>query len=68
MKTDSIEQTAEYKAIEDELEKKIIAKVGEMDGMGYCYKYWQAKKEILKSDYNMDWKSPAELNPHIMFD
>ena len=25
------------------------------------------KKEILKKDYGIDWKSPQELNPRIKF-
>ena len=29
---------------------------------------WQRKKELLKELYNIDWKTPAELNPHIIFD
>ena len=65
---DPIEDTPEYKAISQELDKKIRAEVGENRGMGYCHLYWGAKKRILKRDYGIDWKSPSELNPHVRFD
>ena len=71
IKNDAIENSEEYKKIKDELEKKINLKIeidGHKKGMGYCHIYWEYKKEILKKDYNIDWKSPAELNPHIIFD
>ena len=68
LKQDPIEQTDEYKAIQAELEEKIVAKIGENFGMGYCHLYWAAKKEILKDDYGMEWKSPSRLNPDVRFD
>jgi len=30
--------------------------------------YWAAKKELLKKEYGIDWKSPAEMNPYALFD
>ena len=68
MKHDPIEDTEEYKKISDEVDKKIKEKIGDEVYMGYCHLYWATKKEILKNDYNIDWKSPSELNPHIIFD
>lgn len=37
-------------------------------GLGFCHIYWHRKKQLLKELYNIDWKSPAELNPGIIFD
>ena len=69
MKTDPIEKTEAYRAIEPELEKKIDnALKGVKRGHGYCYQYWSVKKKILKEDYGMDWDSPKVLNPHVRFD
>lgn len=68
IKHDPVEDTAEYKKIEAELEQKIKDKIGDNDMFGFCHIYWDTKKIILKKDYNIDWKSPAELNPHIIFD
>lgn len=36
--------------------------------LGFCHIYWSFKKEILKTDYNIDWKSPQKLNQEIIFD
>ena len=68
IKHDPVEDTPEYQAIKDELERKIIAKVGERDGMGYCYRYWSAKRAILKEDYGIEWHSPSFWNPRVIFD
>lgn len=72
IKYDPIEDTEEYKNIVDELEKKIETCMAfeniPIGGFGTCHIYWSYKKEILKNDYNIDWMSPAELNPTIMFD
>ena len=72
MNFDEIENTKEYKKIEKELNKKIETKLKlegyNKRGLGFCHIYWHLKKQILKSDYNIDWKSPDELNPGITFD
>ena len=68
LKHDPVEYTPEFQAIEDELEAKIIAKIGENSGMGYCYLYWETKRDILKKDYGIEWCSPAVLNPRVHFD
>lgn len=73
MNFDEIENTNEYKKIEKELNEKIEIKL-KLEGynnpkqLGFCHIYWNLKKQILKSDYNIDWKSPEELNPEITFD
>lgn len=33
-----------------------------------CHTYWSIKKRLMKEKYNVDWKTPAELNPGIQFD
>ena len=72
IKYDPIEDTEEYKNIVDELEKKIETRIAfenvPIGALGTCHIYWRLKKEILKSDYNIDWNSPAELNPYVRFD
>ena len=68
LKHDPVEDTPAFQAIKDELETKIIAKIGENSGMGYCYLYWETKRDILKKDYGIEWRSPAVLNPRVHFD
>ncbi len=36
--------------------------------MGVCHSIWELKKNILRYEFHIDWKSPAERNPHIIFD
>lgn len=36
--------------------------------LGFCFVFWDKKKEILLRDYNIDWKTPAELNPNVIYD
>ena len=68
LKHDPVEDTPEFQAIKDELEEKILAQIGPNSGMGYCYLYWETKRDILKKDYGIEWKSPALLNPKVRFD
>lgn len=68
MNYDPIEDTREYRLIEKELEEKIYKRIGKPGKMGYCYLYWHEKQRILKEDYNIDWQSPAQLNPGVLFD
>jgi hypothetical protein len=37
-------------------------------GTGFCHLYWQTKKRILQERYGVSWKSPAEMNPELIFD
>jgi len=36
--------------------------------MGSCHTLWRTKKRILKEQFGIDWKTPAEMNPHVFFD
>ena len=68
LRYDPVEDTPKFKAIKDELEERILAKIGPSRGMGYCHLYWETKRDILKKDYGIEWKSPALLNPKVRFD
>lgn len=68
LKHDPIEDTPEFQAIKDEVERKVVARVGKPSGMGYCHKYWYAKAQILREEYGITWRSPAIMNPGVIFD
>ena len=36
--------------------------------LGFCRIFWATKKRILRERFGIDWKSPAEMNPHIIYD
>ena len=66
---DPVEYTWEwekiYYDIEDELDRR-LAKVPRR--MGFCFRYWDEKRNLLKEKYNIDWHAPNQMNPHVMFD
>lgn len=69
LKHDPVEDTPEYKAIEQELEAKLEKMFeNEPKRRGFCRKYWNAKREILKYEYKIEWRSPAVMNPRVRFD
>ncbi len=66
---DSMCDTAEFKAIEKEVDIKVEEQMGDEYGtFGSCHRFWSIKKDMLKKDYGIDWLSPSELNPFVMFD
>src|SRR5437016_279959 len=34
----------------------------------FALKFWAAKKQVLRRQFGIDWKSPAELNPTITYE
>jgi hypothetical protein len=36
--------------------------------MGDCHRIWRRQKEILKEEFGIEWFTPSEMNPHIIFD
>jgi len=54
------------KEAEENLAKEHGGKLPEF--LGICHSIWDEKKRILKEKYNIDWKTPAEINPDVQFD
>lgn len=68
-KYDPVEQSPEYLAVADELEKAIEKEFPKGSRqLGTCHAIWRFQKKWLKKNHGIDWKSPAELNPGIRFD
>lgn len=65
---DPIEQTPAYRAAEPAVDALIRSLIGKPGKLGYCHRYWTLKKQILLRDYSIRWRSPAELNPDVIFD
>lgn len=68
---DQVELTDKYKAVIDKVEKKVDRKLKfhpSNGRLGYCHVYWETKQSILKKKYGIDWRTPSELNPKVMFD
>lgn len=54
-----------YYDVEDRLEER-FANVHR--AMGFCFMFWEAKRNLLKDEYGIDWHSPSQMNPRVMFD
>lgn len=83
IKFDRVELSLKYLLIRRKLEKEVEAELEAFIeylkskgrpvrryqcGNGLCFTYWDIKKRILKEKYNIEWHSPAELNPRVRFD
>ena len=66
LKHDPVEMSEEYLAVIDEVEEK-IDKNRTLWGMGSCHEIWNLKYQYLL-EKGINWKSPAMLNPRVMFD
>ena len=36
--------------------------------MGFCHLFWHNKRRILRERYGVEWRTPVELNPQIIFE
>ncbi len=71
IKKDPVEDTSEYLEVSDVVDaevNKVLTADGVSRGRGYIHKIWNLKKKILKEKYNIEWKTPAEMNPNSLFD
>ncbi len=68
LRYDPIEDTLCYMDAEIEVDAKIKEEDKTPRFLGYCHLYWMKKQQILKEEYHIEWRSPAEMNPHVMFD
>lgn len=64
---DPIEDTLQYKQVQAEVDALAEQCVPAYIRYGRCDAVWQEKKRILKEVYDMDWKTPQEMNPNWDF-
>ena len=68
LKYDSVEDSEAYLSVIDEVERRLYEELkGEPRHMGFCFRYWSAKSELL-AEYGIKWRSPRIMNPRVMFD
>lgn len=79
-KHDPIEETDEYKAVVDEVDRlaqeKVDEKVREIERehpllgiqIPTSHRFAYEKKKILKEKYGIEWRSVIEMNPGVIFD
>lgn len=59
----AIIKSAEHQAIEELRQEEFNNQV-----WGYCRVVWDRQQHILKEKHGIDWKTPVELNPNILYD
>lgn len=68
LRRDPVEYTWKWEEIAGEVERKLDELFkNERRHMGFCFRYWSAKEELLKK-YGIDWRSPGAMNPGVHFD
>lgn len=71
MHRDPIEDTKEFKEAMKRIQPELDILNQQLDeqryGLGSCHIYWTRKKQLLKA-LGIDWKTPQECNPHVIFD
>lgn len=69
LRCDTVEYTFRWEDIYYQMEHKLNERFANAPRhMGFCFLYWNAKRELLKEEYGIDWKSPSQMNPRVMFD
>ena len=68
MKVDIKEKMPWHRKKFKTVDKIIAEEFKGVSGLGTCHAIWVRKKQLLKEMYNLDWKTPAEMNPDVTFD
>ncbi|MDE6443176.1 MAG: hypothetical protein K2K64_01955 [Muribaculaceae bacterium] len=69
LRADPVEYTWKWEDIYYEVEKRLEDRFANAPRqMGFCFRYWNAKRDLLKEEYGIDWRSPSQMNPRVMFD
>lgn len=71
MKRDPIEDSEVFLQAMTKIQPELDSLMENLDrqgyGLGSCHIYWERKKQLLR-EHGIDWKTPAECNPDILFD
>lgn len=65
---DPIEDDPRYQSVFREVNERVRSRFGGSKDPSVVQEMWQYKKHILKLEYGIVWRSPADLNPCVLFD
>jgi hypothetical protein len=72
MRIDPVEKTKRYRQVAaraDEMARaRLLASGLNPDSFGACHAIWAEKKQILREEFGIDWRTPDEMNPDVLFD
>lgn len=65
---DPVERTPQWEEMYYEVQQECDRRLkGTPRGMGFCFAYWSTLRAVL-SERGIQWHSPSEMNPRVMFD
>lgn len=68
LKCDAVQATAKWEDSIYDVEVEVEAELkDEPYGMGFCFRYWSAKRAAM-AQRGIEWRSPASMNPRVLFD
>jgi hypothetical protein len=68
---DPVEDDPRYAEVFARIDAEVDAALADhpqRGAMGFCHVVWGTKKRLLKNKYGIDWRSPDEMNPQVIFD
>ncbi len=69
LKKDPVCWTWYWERVIDSVEEEVSRRLeGVQRGMGFCFAYWAEKKNVMKELHGIEWKTPSEMNPKVLFD
>lgn len=69
LRKDPVEYTWEWERIYYDVEARLEERFANAPRqMGFCFMFWNAKRELLEEEYGIKWRSPSQMNPGVMFD
>lgn len=68
LKHDPVEWTKKWEEVVDEAERIACSHLTDIPrGMGFCFSYWAERKAAL-SKLGVEWRTPHQMNPRVIFD
>ncbi len=68
LRFDPVERSPEFEAAIYDATREAVESVSDMPrGMGFCFAYWPALAAAL-SRRGVEWRSPQQMNPGVLFD
>lgn len=65
---DPVERTQLWEDVYYEAEQECDRRLGDTPrGMGFCFAHWSTFRQVL-AKRGIRWRSPSEMNPHVLFD
>lgn len=69
LKHDPVEWTARWEEVIDEVDKIVDSRLEDHPrGMGFCHACWHERAAVLSEQFAIEWRSPARMNPRVLFD